>query len=169
MKQHLTRASRQSGVMLIEALIALLIFAIGILGIVGLQAAATTASSDAKYRSEAALIANELIGQMWVSDRTPATLLAAFSSPVGAIPAGPGYTAWAWVGTNTASPGTQTAPALGTVLERLPGAISNPPTVAIVQDSTTIVPTNVVTVTVFWQSPNDTTLHNYVAVAQIGG
>ena len=166
MKQHLTRASRQSGVMLIEALIALLIFAIGILGIVGLQAAATTASSDAKYRSEAALIANELIGQMWVSDRTQATLLAAFSS---SPTAGPGYTAWAWVGTNTASPGTQTAPALGTVLERLPGAISNPPTVAIVQDSTTIVPTNVVTVTVFWQSPNDTTLHNYVAVAQIGG
>ena len=48
------RLRRQGGFMLIEALIAILIFSIGILGIVGLQAAAVNQSTDARYRSEAA-------------------------------------------------------------------------------------------------------------------
>ena len=59
----------QSGVMLLEALIAILIFSLGILGVVGMQASAVNASRDAKYRSDAALLANELIGEMWSGDR----------------------------------------------------------------------------------------------------
>ena len=56
--------------MLLEAFIAILIFSMGILAIVGMQASAVKTSADAKYRSEASLLANELIGQMWVSNRT---------------------------------------------------------------------------------------------------
>ena len=62
----------QAGSMLLEAFIAILIFSMGILAIVGMQASAVKSSADAKYRSEASLLANELIGQMWVSDRTRA-------------------------------------------------------------------------------------------------
>ena len=80
MKQHFHQTRRQSGVMLIEALIALLIFSVGILGIVGMQSAAVQASGDAKYRSDAALLANQLIGRMWVSDRTQATLQTAYQT-----------------------------------------------------------------------------------------
>lgn len=54
-------ARQQSGVILLEALLAILIFSLGILALVGLQAAAVKQSADAKYRTEAALLANEVI------------------------------------------------------------------------------------------------------------
>jgi type IV pilus assembly protein PilV len=55
----------QGGVILIEALIGILIFSIGILALIGMQAAAMKNTTDAKYRSEAAFLANQIIGQMW--------------------------------------------------------------------------------------------------------
>lgn len=55
----------QSGVMLIEALVAVLIFSIGILALIGLQAAMIASSSEAKYRSEASFIAQNRIGEIW--------------------------------------------------------------------------------------------------------
>jgi type IV pilus assembly protein PilV len=166
MKKSIPQASRQSGVMLIEALIALLIFSVGILGIVGLQATAVKASSDAKYRSEAALMANELIGKMWASDRTQAVLQAAFASP-----AGTEYQKWAWLGVLNGSPGTNTAAgaADGTVYKLLPGAAATPPTVSIVPVAGATKASSLVTVRIFWQAPNETTGHNYVAQVQIGG
>ncbi len=164
MNKPARRFQQQTGVMLIEALVALLIFSVGILGIVGLQASAIKASGDAKYRSEAALMANELIGKMWASNRTQATLQAAFSSTTGTA-----YQAWAWLGTDATAPGTLTAPAVGTVMKALPGALANPPTVVITPVVATAIPSSLVTVTVFWLAPNDTTVHNYVAIAQIGG
>ena len=55
----------QRGFLLLEVLVALLIFAFGVLGIVGLQAAMTKAQSSAKYRGDAAFLAQELVGNMW--------------------------------------------------------------------------------------------------------
>jgi type IV pilus assembly protein PilV len=57
----------QSGSVILEAMIAILIFSIGILGLVGMQTAAVSNVSDAKYRSEANFLANQIIGQMWAS------------------------------------------------------------------------------------------------------
>ena len=56
---------RPRGFMLIEVLVALLIFAVGVLGIVGLLASLTKAQSASKYRGDAAFLAQELIGTMW--------------------------------------------------------------------------------------------------------
>jgi type IV pilus assembly protein PilV len=56
----------QKGIVLLEALIAILIFSIGILGAVGLQASMIKANSDAKYRAEAGFLAEQRISQMWV-------------------------------------------------------------------------------------------------------
>jgi len=56
---------RQGGVMLLEALIGILIFSIGILALLGMQAVAMRTSIDAKYRSEASFLANEIVGVMW--------------------------------------------------------------------------------------------------------
>lgn len=56
----------QAGVMLIEALIGILIFSIGILALIGMQGVAIKNTTDARYRSEAAFLATQLIGQMWV-------------------------------------------------------------------------------------------------------
>lgn len=163
------RLGRQNGSMLIEVLIAMLIFSMGILGLVGLQASAVKASTDAKYRSEAGMLANELIGRMWVSDRTQATLQAAFSSTT----SGAAYKAWAWEGSTN---GTTVAPAPGTVLQTLPGTQTNPPVVVVTPVpspvGSTSLPGSLVTITIFWKMPSEpdaAASHNYVTVAQIGG
>ncbi|MGZ5184037.1 MAG: type IV pilus modification PilV family protein [Caldimonas sp.] len=54
----------QQGVMLIEALIAILIFSLGILGMVAMGGVAIAAQSDAQYRTEAANYANEIASQI---------------------------------------------------------------------------------------------------------
>lgn len=55
---------RQAGVMLIEALIGILIFSIGILALIGMQATAVKNTTDARYRSESAYLANSILSQM---------------------------------------------------------------------------------------------------------
>ena len=71
------RAER--GVMIIEALVALLIFAFGVLGIVGLQASMTKAQTQSKFRADAALLAQQAIGTMWAD----AANLANYAAAVG--------------------------------------------------------------------------------------
>jgi len=65
MRPLLTPASRQDGFAIIEALIALLLFSLAVLGLVGLQASLARAAASAKYRAEAAYLASDLIGSMW--------------------------------------------------------------------------------------------------------
>jgi type IV pilus assembly protein PilV len=65
MKQARAMRPRQSGFTLLEVLVALLVFSIGVLGMVGLQARAVQFSVDAEDRSKAAVIANEVITWMW--------------------------------------------------------------------------------------------------------
>ena len=59
----------QSGAYLLEALIGILIFALGTLGIVGLQAASLKTTADSSLRAEAVFAANQLLGQMWTDDQ----------------------------------------------------------------------------------------------------
>ena len=73
---------------------------------------------------------------------------------------------WAWAGSNGRA---QTAPDVGTVLATLPGARDNLPNVVIAPAAGTSQPSSLVTVTLFWQAPNETTRHQYIVVAQIGG
>ena len=147
---------RQSGIVLLEGLIAILIFSLGILAVVGLQAVAVKQVSDARYRSDAALLANQLLGTMWVGDRSTTNLQTNFNSPQGA-----GYLAW-----------LGSAGSSGTVAGTLPGVTTttNPPTVVVDGAGT-------VTVTLYWHAPSDNqttqasgtpaNLHRYVAIAQI--
>ncbi len=60
-----TSLRTQQGVALLEGLIAVLIFSLGILAIVGLQGTAMRISTDAKMRIDASNIANQLVGSMW--------------------------------------------------------------------------------------------------------
>ncbi|WP_395398954.1 prepilin-type N-terminal cleavage/methylation domain-containing protein [Pseudoduganella sp. UC29_106] len=64
MKKPLRTTKQQQGVALLEALIAAVILAIGLLGTVGLQARSYAAISDAGQRAEATLAAEELLGIM---------------------------------------------------------------------------------------------------------
>ncbi len=57
---------QQNGMVLLEGLIAILIFSVGILGVVGLQAAMVKGAADSQYRIEAGNIAQKRVAQMYV-------------------------------------------------------------------------------------------------------
>src|SRR5206468_5070399 len=60
----------QRGVALLEALVAILIFSFGVLGLIGILAGSIRATNDARYRAEAANLANAVIGDMWSTAAT---------------------------------------------------------------------------------------------------
>ena len=129
----------QSGVALLEALVGILIFSIGILALMGLQAQSIRNTVEAKYRNEAAYLANQIIGQMWV-DRSN---LAAYDTGGGA---NPNMVAWENQVANT--------------LPRVVAGGANSPTI--------IVAGSQVTVTIFWQLPgSDSVQRQLSVVAQI--
>lgn len=53
------------GFTLIEVMIAMAIFAFGLLALAALQVAALKLSSDSQYVTQANLLANEMVGMMW--------------------------------------------------------------------------------------------------------
>jgi type IV pilus assembly protein PilV len=55
---------------LIEVLVSLLVFLLGVLGLVALQAQAVQFSVQSEDRSRAALLANDLVSQMWAAQTT---------------------------------------------------------------------------------------------------
>jgi len=59
-------ATGQQGVALIEVLVAILIFSIGVLGLIGLQSRAIALSIDAEDRNRASMLANELVSTLWL-------------------------------------------------------------------------------------------------------
>ena len=78
----------QRGAALLEAMLAILIFSLGILTVIGIQAASIRMVSDAQYRSRAALLADRLIGEMWASGQTIENLQTNFGT------GGDRYQAW---------------------------------------------------------------------------
>jgi type IV pilus assembly protein PilV len=143
---------RQRGSALLEALIAIVIFSMGIIALMGLQAVSIKNSIDAKYRADAAYLANQIIGQMWV-DRANLDNYAhhptagALCAPTGAASTLANVTDWI----------TQIAAAL-------PGATDAKQQISV---TTPLAGTRQVTVTICWQGPQETAPHNYVATAQI--
>lgn len=67
----------QQGIVLLEALIAILIFSFGILAITGLQGAMIKNTTDSNYRAQASYIVQQQLGGMWANP----TALASFASP----------------------------------------------------------------------------------------
>jgi type IV pilus assembly protein PilV len=78
----MNRPSRQSGIALLEALLAIVVLAIGLLGAIGMQARSYSALSDASMRAEATMAADSLLGVM-ASDQTN---LAAYALASGGTP-----------------------------------------------------------------------------------
>lgn len=58
-------ARRQAGMTLIEVLVAVLIFSLGILGLIGLQSRAVQFSVSAEDTNRAAMLAGDIVGTMW--------------------------------------------------------------------------------------------------------
>lgn len=67
MQNKIQSTTGQKGVVLIEALVSILLFSLGVLALVGLQAALLRHSTEARSRAEAMYIAQKALGEMWVS------------------------------------------------------------------------------------------------------
>ena len=63
----------QKGVMLLEALIGLLIFSIGILALIAMQSVAIAQVRDAKYRVEASELTERMLGNLYILGSPTAT------------------------------------------------------------------------------------------------
>jgi len=131
----------QGGATLLEAMVGILIFSLGILALVGMQALAIKQVNDAKYRADASFYANQIIGEMWVNRAN----LASYAYAGGG---GPPAALANWV---------------TSVQNELPGI-----TGAVNQPTVTVAGTTV-TVTVFWQPPATTAPHSHVTIAYING
>ena len=129
----------QRGATLLEALIGILIFSVGILALVGMQALAIRHMADARYRSEASFLANEMIGRRWVTKGNQASYAFAGS---GSPPAARDN----WV---TTIQGTLPGVSAGTNLPIVDVSGSR------------------VTVTVRWQVPGASEQHQHITVAYI--
>lgn len=74
--------NRQQGVFLLEALIAILIFSLGILGMMGIAGVSVASQSDAQYRTEAADAAQQVVNTIALKvNRTTSTTLADSLTP----------------------------------------------------------------------------------------
>ena len=135
----------QSGVMLLEALIGILIFSLGILAMVGMQTMGIRMATDSRDRAEAANLASQLIGEMWVNRAALASYDYAGS---GTAPAA--LTNW-----------------ITQVNASLPNAATNPPIVATGVSPFGASAGSQTTVTLRWVSTTDPTVHQYVITAYI--
>jgi type IV pilus assembly protein PilV len=139
---HMHTRHHHDGFILIDAMIAIVLFAIGILGMITLQANAVSMASEAKYRTDAAMFADQVMAQMWGSDS--ATLAARFAT------GGPAYNTWA-----------------AAVTDDLPGAAAHPPQITV--DANNLVTVSIHWSPPDEAKLGTTTpiVHNYVSTTQI--
>ena len=155
------------GFFLLEALIAVLIFSLGILGLVAMGGLAMQAQSDAEYRTQAAAYANQIIGDIWVNlDRSTVTSgytsIAVFQLNTtttnsceysgGNVGAQAAVANWV-TNITTAGPG-----------QGLPGSTTGMQQILI---ENTAAAFNKVTVTVCWKSPKDTVARKHIVIGYI--
>lgn len=128
--------TKQRGSVLLEAMISMLIFSIGILGLVGMQATVINSTSDARYRSSAGFLVDQMVGNVWAG-RLGANIATA-SNVMSAVP-DPALAC------NPCAPGNANASQIwaASVAGALPSATAS---VAIAGA--------MVTVSVTWQPPN---------------
>lgn len=138
-------APRPRGAMMLEALVAALIFALAAIAIVGFQARAARLLNDAHFRVEARHLVHSALARMQASDN--ATLYAEFDMRVG----GAGYRA------------------LVAQAQRLPGvtAARYAPEVLVTPGPSAT--SRMAAVTVQWLLPGDAAPHRYSASAAVGG
>lgn len=129
----------QSGSYLLEALVAILIFAFGVLGLIGLLGNSIRVTNDARYRSEAANLASAMIADMWT-----------MTAPS--------------IDTEFAPSGTRLASWTTKAASLLPGPYA--PEVAVTPGFST--ESRTVEVRVYWQLPGEAEKHQHLMTAQIG-
>lgn len=132
-KAYLLR--RVNGSSLLEGLLAIFLFSVGLLSLLMLLSATHIESSNARYRIEASLLINELVSHMWIGDHSLTGLKNRFTDTTSAD-----YKSW-----------------FASVSRRLPGVSEKTNTPQITIDDA-----RTVTVNLQWQVPGDNTSHQMV-------
>lgn len=141
---------RQSGISMLEALIAMAIFTIAILGLLALQVNLLQASTQSQYRIEASLLGASMAGLINSDTSNVGCYAVNSASAIPCTSAGSAAAAERWrQDVVTRLPNTQA----------LPGAFLPNPTVSIAADGTAVV-------ILKWQPPRDTAVRNFVVTAQ---
>ncbi len=159
----------QKGVFLLEALIAILIFSLGILGMVAMGGTAIAAQSDAQYRTEAANYANEIAAAIAL-DMAPATYNAQLAN-YAHRPVDGGYCVFGG-GASAETVVTDWVDRVSGVTDPkrgLPGATFTSEQIAVDQS---VAGHNKVTITICWQPPSSAAIpfapmHRHVLVTYI--
>jgi len=146
MDPTVTRRKSQSGVMLLEALIGILIFSLGVLALVGMQALAVKVATESRERAEASNLASQLVGEMWINRANLTNY--EYTAGSGSIPSE--LTSWV----------SQVQAALPNADVYLPSVSIGTPTVAGVNG-------NEVIITVRWQTPGTTGVRQFLMSAYI--
>ena len=143
-KQH-----RQSGSALLEGLIALCIFSIGVLGLVAYQSNMVAQSTQTTYRLNDSMLINSLLG---AADADAAN-----------------YTCYTYPSQSAAGANCIVGNAYVnnwvTAVQKLPGSATTPPTAALDANGN-------LTVSVFWKLPSEratTPVHQLVSIARPAG
>ena len=123
------------GSTLLEGLLAIVLFSMGLLAILRLLTVSAIDSGNAQYRSEASLLASDLISRIWTGDRSLSGINARYGNT-----STDDYRDW-----------------LASVQQRLPGvsASTHVPVITIGTDRT-------VTVTLSWQAAGDRDAHQVI-------
>ena len=135
MSNKANRIHHQLGSSLLEGLLAIILFSIGLLSLLMLLSATLIESSNARYRIEASLLINDLVSHMRIGDHSLTGLKTRFADTTSAD-----YQSW-----------------FTSVSNRLPGVSrkSNAPQI-------TIDDARNVTVNIRWQIPGDSTSHQMI-------
>lgn len=125
----------QRGSSLLEGLLAIILFSMGLLSLLMLLSATLIESSNARYRIEASLLINDLVSHMWIGDHSLNGLKTRFADTTSTD-----YQSW-----------------FTSVSNRLPGvsAKTNAPQI-------TIDDARNVTVNLRWQVPGDSNSHQMI-------
>lgn len=165
----------EHGFFLLEALIAILIFSLGVLGMVALGAVAIGAQNDAQYRTEAANFASDIASEMQLTvGRVPfvnannvsmnivdTTALATFAHMAGA----PSGTPCGFSGSASANAVvTAWLDRLTAAQTGLPGASANAVQIQVLSGASGY---NQANITVCWQAPSDRAQRRHTLVTYI--
>lgn len=137
MRMNRSNQTAQEGSIILESMIALLIFFIGILGLVSLHGNAVREVSEAKYRAEAAFLANQVAAEMWAN--------------------APNLAAYAYNGSG--APPSQLSNWIALVDNVLPGAAANRPVITVTGA--------VVKIVVKWSPPGESMVHAHSLVTTV--
>lgn len=163
-------AQSQQGSFLIEALVGILVFSLGVLAMVSLGTTAISAQSDAQYRTEAASLANEIASELSlranrIPQATAADTIAALNASLLPFEHNLGGATCLF----NANPSAQALVSGATTgwVDRVTAALPGVSARGLQIDTTTLAAFSGIRVTVCWQGPTDKAVRSHTLVTYI--